>query len=109
MVTFEKINMLLNEMEELIDNGEFEITDSVCSILYAKIKEELSNLAPQCDPYLWEQGFSNFEPIELGKKDKEFKRIQGRFDKLCKSIETPEEFMQGIRDMMFPNGEDYDD
>jgi hypothetical protein len=108
MDTFKKINMLLEEMEELVENGEFEITDSDCNSLYAEIKEELNMLSSHCDPFLWDHGVSDSEPIQMGKKEIEFKKIERRFNNLCKSIETPEEFIKGIRDMMFPDGENDD-
>lgn len=103
MDQFKKINSILEDIEDIIDEGTFEITDAKCRGLYHDAKREINSLNNHFG------GFYDDSDRPMGQKDRKIDLIQKRFQRLCRSIETPEQFIQGERDAMFPNGEDEDE
>lgn len=103
MDQFKRINSILEDIEILIDDSEFEITDPKCSGLYHDAVKELGELDAHFGRPLEALG------MPMGKEERKLNQLEKRFKRLCRSIETPEEFIQGERDAMFPNGEDEDE
>lgn len=100
MKEFEKINSILDKIEELVEDGEFEITEDDCNQLYHEAVKELNELSIQFDTSF---DYVGDVPNQM---DKALMDVQKRFKTLKKQFETPEEFIDGIRSMMFPNEDD---
>jgi len=88
MSQFEKVNTLLDKMEYLIKNDEFDIDNSDCNALNYQIVDELEKLR-----FAW----GDLPAYE---------KAQKRFKRLWNIYEPIEEDERSVRDMMFPEGED---
>lgn len=102
MKDFDKINHILDKIEELVENSEFDITDNNCNQLYHSAVKELEKLSELYKPPF----YSDPAP---GSMEHILMTAEKRFKTLSKQFETPEEFIDGVRSMMFPNEEDYFD
>ena len=86
MTPFEKVNTLLNRMDSLINEEEFDINNLECSDLNNSIINE-------------------FKQLEHSWADKpEFTAAKEQFERLWNTYEPIEEDEQRIRDIMFPEG-----
>ena len=90
MHPFKKITTLLDSMESLITEEEFDIKNQECSTLNKNIAAELEKLSP-----LWGDSPA-------------YVKVQDKFNKLCNTYEPIEEDERSIRAMMYPEGEEDD-
>jgi hypothetical protein len=86
MNPFEEVNRLLDKMDHLINEEEFDIDNSECAALNNQIVSELESLE-------FDQG-----------NRLAYQKAQKRFKRLWNIYEPIEDDEKSIRDMMFPEG-----